>query len=79
MCDLLWGGWECINNLGDISVGYGRRFALYGGSAELTACLLGVQHKLGQCQRDKRGDHLRELMAFDFTLCDIILAHHTVA
>ena len=28
MCDLMWGGWECINNHNDISVGYARRFAL---------------------------------------------------
>lgn len=33
MCDLMWGGWEHINNLADISVVDGRTFALYGGSA----------------------------------------------
>lgn len=30
MCDLMWGGWECINNHDDISVGHTRSFALEG-------------------------------------------------
>lgn len=34
MCDLMWGGWECINNHDDISVGLPKGLVCMGGGDE---------------------------------------------